>query len=213
MTAGKGIAHTGVVFSAKLTITGLWSHLIQTLWIRVPQKYNDSPKAIIHQILCFWMKMGLKIGLLRIAHVIELYMTVFLHDFHKKVYITIRNNDVIWLTLTFQSNVADFQKNIWHHERWSLKKIQIKRPKMPNDFQRLMNSYCWINHHFCLILTWILFPYLIFFRKSTSGSSLGAIEVASGATGTPSSFLFLQYFYISMSTSNAEQIFFFHKTH
>lgn len=46
-----GIAQTGVDFSAKLTITGLWSHLIQTLCINFPQKNSERPKAIIHQTL------------------------------------------------------------------------------------------------------------------------------------------------------------------
>lgn len=51
VTAGNGIAQTGVDFSEKLTITGVSCHLSQDSFIKSPLQNVAITKAIIQKIL------------------------------------------------------------------------------------------------------------------------------------------------------------------
>ena len=46
--AGKGICHTGVNFSAKLTITGLWTHLFHELKMKKEHQTMDRVNVTTH---------------------------------------------------------------------------------------------------------------------------------------------------------------------
>lgn len=113
--------------------------------------------------------------------------------FKRKNAISWINSKIKSVVQTFHSSVAFALKNIEHRELYCLRKIHQALPMRPTVKISNFKQFIGTEENECSLSdTWILLPYLIFLRKSTSGSSLAATDTASALSGTPSSFLVLK---------------------